>query len=250
MIYGTRASHLRSFQVKDIPCPYCEHTENQNVSIFGRYAHVLWIPFFPVGKTQVAECTRCKRTYDKSDFSEKMRLISKELKGRVSSPKWMWSGLGIVGLLFLASSLIAAFKTVDPREAMLNADLDVMTENTSEKIDSISYGMDQMMTMFVNDELHPENFRYISKVRGDKALILLAIPDLDDLVPTERPQILELMETIAGNQQDLAGKQIYYGIMNHAASFKLTKTPENGLKDGSFDKRANLFDFYGPPPAD
>lgn len=246
MVYGTRASHLGSFQVKDIPCPYCEHVENQNMSIFGRYAHIMWIPFFPVGKTQVAECTRCKRTYDKSDFSEKMRLISKELKGRVKSPVWMWAGLGIVGLLFLSSTLISALKTVDPREAMLNADLEVMTSETNADIDSVSYKIDQMMTVIVNEELHPEDFRYISKVRGEKALVLLAIPDLDDLVPEERPQILELMETIAGDQADLAGKQVYYGIMNHSSRFKTVKTPEKGMEDGGFDKRDGLFEFYGP----
>lgn len=246
MVYGTRASHLGSFQVKDIPCPYCEHVENQNMSIFGRYAHILWIPFFPIGKTQVAECTRCKRTYDKSDFSEKMRLISKELKGRVKSPLWNWVGLGIVGVLFLGSTLISAFKTVDPRDAMLNADLEVMTSNTNETIDSVSYKIDQMMTAIVNEELHPEDFRYISKVRGDKALVLVAIPDLDDLVPEERPQILELMETIADGQADLADKQVYYGIMNHSARFKTTKTPNKGMNDGSFDNRDDLFGFYGP----
>jgi len=129
---------------------------------------------------------------------------------------------------------------------MLNADLAVMTNNTSESIDSVSFKIDQMMTIIVNEELHPENFRYISKVRGDKALVLLAIPDLDDLVPEERPQILELMETIAGDQPDLADKQIYYGIMNHSASFKTTKTPEKGMQDGYSDSRNNLFDFYGP----
>jgi hypothetical protein len=248
MIYGTRASRLGSFQVKDIPCPYCEHVENQNMSIFGRYAHIMWIPFFPVGKTQIAECTRCQRTYDKSDFSEKMHLIGKELKGRVKSPLWMWAGLGIVGLFFLGSILFSAFKTVDPRDALLNADLEVMTSATNEKIDSISFKIDQVMTMIVNEELHPEDFRYLSKVRGDKALVLLTIPDLDDLVPDERPQILELMETIAGDLEDLADKQVYYGIMNHSASFKTTKTPEKGLENGSFDNRNNLLAFYGPAP--
>jgi len=43
------------------------------MSIFGRYAHIMWIPFFPVGKTQVAECTRCKRTYDKTDCFQNRR---------------------------------------------------------------------------------------------------------------------------------------------------------------------------------
>ncbi len=78
MVYGTRAKQLGSFQVKDIPCPYCEQTENQNVSIFGRYAHVMWIPLFPIGKTPIAECTHCKRTYESGEFSEKMHLVGAE----------------------------------------------------------------------------------------------------------------------------------------------------------------------------
>jgi hypothetical protein len=49
------------------------------------------------------------------------------------------------------------------------------------------------------------------------------------------------METIANDQPDLADKQVYYGIMNHSASFKTAKR-RRAWRDGSFDNRENLFE--------
>jgi hypothetical protein len=246
MIYGTRAKFLGNFQVKDIPCPYCKEVENQNMSIFGKYAHVMWIPLFPIGKTPVAECTRCKRTYDKSEFSEKMNLIGHELGNRVQSPKWMWSGLGIIAGFFLLMTIIDATKTIDPRNELLNADMRVMVSETDESIDAVSYQIDQLMTAVVTDEMRPQDFSFISKVRGDKALTLIQIPELSSLEPSERPQIVEMVESVTNDHEKTAGKQQYIGIINAAGQCILTKTPEEGLKDYSSSSKNPIYAFYGP----
>lgn len=246
MIYGTRAKFLGNFQVKDIPCPYCEEVEDQNMSIFGRYAHVMWIPFFPIGKTPVAECTRCKRTYDKSEFTDKMHMIGRELGTRVSSPKWMWSGVFIIAAIFLISTVIDKTKTIDPRDEMLNADMRVMVTETDEDIDNVSYQLDELMTVIVNEEMMPEDFSFISKVRGDKSLTLIRIPELDNLESGERPAVLEMVEAIVTEHEKTSGKQHYIGIINNSGRFLVTKTPEEGVKDSSFGSRDPIYAFYGP----
>lgn len=246
MIYGIRGKFLGNFQVKDIPCPYCKEVENQNMSIFGRYAHVMWIPFFPIGKTPIAECTHCKRTYDKSEFSEKMHVIGRELGTRVSSPKWMWSGVFIIAGLILIGTIIDKTKTIDPRDELLNADMNVMISETDETIDNVSFQLDELMTVIVNEEMFPQDFSYLTKVRGDKSLTLVRIPELDNLETGERPAVLEMVEAIIGEHEKTIGKQHYIGIINDSGRFLVTKTPEEGVKDSSFGNRDPIYAFYGP----
>lgn len=246
MIYGTRGKFLGNFQVKDIPCPYCKEVENQNMSIFGRYAHVMWIPLFPIGKTPVAECTHCKRTYDSSEFSDKMHVIGRTLGERVKSPKWMWSGVFIIIGLALIGTIIEKTKTIDPRDELLNADMNVMTTETDESIDPISFQLDELMTLIVNEEMMPQDFSYISKVRGDKSLTLVRIPELSNLERSERPQIIEMVESVISEHEKTAGKQQYIGIVNAVGQCILTKTPEQGLKDYSSGSSNPIYEFYGP----
>ncbi|WP_020567404.1 hypothetical protein [Neolewinella persica] len=250
MIYGTRAKHLGSFQVKEIPCPYCEHTGDQNMSIFGRYAHVMWIPLFPIGKTPIAECVRCKRTYDSTEFSDKMHHIGSELGGRVKPPTWMWAGLILIaGVLVLGVvfSAIADRLPKDPRDEMLNQDIGAMMAEPMAEFDSTALTIDNMLTMFVVEELQPETFTYLTKVRGDNALILVTIPNLELLENSARPEIMQTVEMIVASQEALNDKNKYYGIMGAEARFMLVKTPI----DSSYSTYANkdlLYEFYGPGP--
>lgn len=247
MIYGTRAKHLASFQVKDIPCPYCERVENQHVSVFGRYAHIMWIPLFPIGKKPVAECTRCKRTYDNTDFSETMQLVTGELSNRAKSPAWMWVGLMIMGGVFILSLIIGGIANSlpkDPRDALLNADINAMMAEPMADYDSTSVMIDNLMTALVVDELHPEQFTYLTKVRDNKALVLVNVPELKRLERSARPELLQTVQMIVENEDDLAGKDIYYGIMGEGARFMLIKTPVDSSYS-TYAKKALLYDFYG-----
>ena len=249
MIYGTRATTLGNFQVEDVPCPYCEHTEPQRFSIFGRYAHLMWIPLFPFSKVAVAECTRCKRTYEKSEFPRKLAGASENLKAKTSHPRWTWAGLMIIGGWFLLSSVFAAFRTVDPREALLKQDIDVMTTTPPERFDSTSYQIDQLMTMLAVDELSPERFSYITHIEGSKALILVDIPELDLVEDDARPEVLEVVEAVAGNVSSLQGKQLYLGVLG-GGRMMLTKTPDGKLVNRSRASHDPLYDFYGPAPTE
>lgn len=248
MIYGTRAKHLGSFQVKDIPCPYCAYVEDQDVSVFGRYVHLMLIPLFPIGKKPVAECTRCKRTYDSTNFPEKMQLVTGEFSNRTKSPAWMWLGLMIIGGVFILSLVIGGIANSlpkDPRDALLNADINAMMAEPMADFDSTSVLIDNLMTALVVDELHPEQFTYLTKTRDNKALILVNVPELKRLERSARPELLQTVELIVGNQDDLAGKDLYYGIMGKGARFMLVKTPVDSSYS-TYAKRALLYDFYGP----
>jgi len=174
-----------------------------------------------------------------------MHMIARELGTRVSSPKWMWSGLGIIAGFCLLIGIIDKTKTIDPRNELLNADMRVMVTETDESIDAVSYQLDQLMTAVVTDEMRPQDFSFISKVRGDKSLTLIQVPELSNLDPGERPQIVEMVEAVINDNEKTTGKQHYIGIINAAGQCVVTKTPEEGLTNYSISQNP-IFSFYGP----
>lgn len=113
IIYGSKGTHLYSEEVSGIECSHCKQQSNHNISIFGRYAHIFWIPFFPLGKKGVAECTHCKRTLAPNEMNEFLKLAYKKVESVTKVPVWHWVGLALVGLLFflpiITSLIIAMF---------------------------------------------------------------------------------------------------------------------------------------------
>ncbi|WP_298308472.1 zinc-ribbon domain-containing protein [Flavobacterium sp.] len=101
IFYGTKASNIKNGQVINVDCPHCETNTSMNYAVFGKYAHVYWIPFFPIGKTTVAECNNCKRTFEYSELPQPIqtKLDREKEKDAVKTPIWMFSGLGIIAVL-------------------------------------------------------------------------------------------------------------------------------------------------------
>ena|SRR5690606_18409765 len=101
-IYGTRASHMRTEQLKQEKCPNCEAKGVVCAGIFNNYFHIFRIPFFPLGKSAVAQCQNCKHAMKESEMPFGYGHLIADAKVRVRIPKWHYSGLVIVGLLLLA----------------------------------------------------------------------------------------------------------------------------------------------------
>jgi len=101
MIYGWRGAKMGSYNVPNTICRFCNCSEPQRVTEFGKYAHAMWIPLFPIGKTTVAECTSCLRTIDQKDFPRDLTAQMTQFEGEVKRPVWHFSGLIIVGIFIL-----------------------------------------------------------------------------------------------------------------------------------------------------
>jgi hypothetical protein len=97
IIYGSRATQLVKEGLSD-KCPHCGSYSLQ-LYIFQRYAHVFWIPMFPIGKIGVAECTSCKKTWKKKEFSDTTRLSYQNLKSQAKTPAWTFTGLGVLAVI-------------------------------------------------------------------------------------------------------------------------------------------------------
>ena len=107
IIFGLRASNIGSLEVDGSTCSYCENAGTQNITQFGRYFHIFWIPVFPIGKSTFSECHHCKRTLRKREFTSDLKSVYEQNKSEIKRPIWHWSGLIIFGLLFTAFYILA-----------------------------------------------------------------------------------------------------------------------------------------------
>lgn len=99
IIYGSRATHLKTERVNNVKCDYCNQQNQHTISVYGKYAHVFWIPLFPIGKKAVSECTHCKSTLEKKDMNEQLKRAHNEVKQNTKTPIWNWAGFGVLALL-------------------------------------------------------------------------------------------------------------------------------------------------------
>lgn len=99
IFYGSKGVHLKSEKVSGVKCSYCEQQGTHTVSVFGRYAYLYWIPFFPMGKKGVSECDNCKRTLEPKEMNDQLKMAYQNVKSHTKTPIKHWSGLGIILLI-------------------------------------------------------------------------------------------------------------------------------------------------------
>jgi len=106
IIYGYRSTHLAT-GLQTEKCENCSTMNSVQVSIFQRYAHVFWIPFFPLGKIGASECSHCKQVLASKKFPPATKAVYDDLKNQAKAPIWVWSGVGMV-ILIIAFGIFKA----------------------------------------------------------------------------------------------------------------------------------------------
>ncbi|WP_456438227.1 zinc-ribbon domain-containing protein [Psychroserpens sp.] len=99
IFFGSRASRIKDGQINNVTCPNCENQTSMTYSIFGKYAHIYWIPAFPIGRENVVECNSCKRTFKLNELSEPIKQKFNREKEDAKTPIWYFSGIGIIAFL-------------------------------------------------------------------------------------------------------------------------------------------------------
>ena len=125
IIFGLRATNIGTFEIKETSCDYCNINDSQQISVFGKYFHIFWIPIFPIGKKTYSECTHCKKTIRKKEFSPEINKLYAANKNKAKRPFWHWSGLILIGLIALAIAFIGKTpKTTSKNHVFENKVLD------------------------------------------------------------------------------------------------------------------------------
>lgn len=102
IFFGTKASTIKNGQIANINCPHCETNSSMIYSVFGKYAHIYWIPFFPYKKITFTECTSCKKTFEYKELPDsiKNKIDREKERNPVKIPIWMFTGVFIlVGII-------------------------------------------------------------------------------------------------------------------------------------------------------
>ena len=98
LIYGTKAT-LVAKETEFEKCTSCGTQNSVELHVFQKYAHVFWIPFFPVGKTGVSQCGHCKQVLKVKEMPDGLRGAYERLKAQSRTPVWTFSGLALVAIL-------------------------------------------------------------------------------------------------------------------------------------------------------
>lgn len=98
IIFGSRATHVKSEQLRNAECPNCQTRGKLTASVYSKHAHVFWIPFFPMVKKGVLECQECHMGFKPKELPERARMEYKNFRGTVKTPLWKFSGLGLLAL--------------------------------------------------------------------------------------------------------------------------------------------------------
>jgi hypothetical protein len=104
IVYGTRATLTKSEHLFE-PCPNCKNTNSLQISVFQRYAHIFWIPFFPIGKKGVSVCSNCNQVLKDKEMPASLKLSYDNLKSQAKIPVWNFSGLFIIALIAIAVTI-------------------------------------------------------------------------------------------------------------------------------------------------
>lgn len=72
LFFGTRPGRAITKLLRDAACSYCERTNTLTATITPNYFHIFWLPVFTVSKIVFAECSHCKRSYYRDEFTGEM----------------------------------------------------------------------------------------------------------------------------------------------------------------------------------
>lgn len=108
IFYGKKGSVLKTEQLTGLSCPHCMSKDALYCAVAGSYAHIYWIPFFPLGKTLVSQCTHCKQVLEEKEMPHDLREHCQYLKQETKTPIWYFSGIGVIAALILIVSLTSS----------------------------------------------------------------------------------------------------------------------------------------------
>ena len=107
IFYGFKGAHLRTAPLPaGTSCPACATPDSLKASVYSRYAHVYWIPFFPFSKSALAQCEHCQQGWEEKTLPAELQPAVRALKKSTRFPLWNWAGVGVL-VLGLAGASVA-----------------------------------------------------------------------------------------------------------------------------------------------
>lgn len=262
MIYffGTRATKIKERKLTKTVCPYCSTPDSFIVSTYGKYFHFFWIPIIPLFKTNVAECSHCKKSYSSQAFTPEMQRALERENTVNPAKRPLWQGCGcLVLVVFFTIMMSLSFygvylrsqgketttAEIDPRMERLTADMAKMSSLLQRDRDSVSFLLKECVDYDIVSGLETKEIGYFTQRREAKLLVLLKIENIKKIKPEFRKDILDVVEDCLAQQEVMRDiNELYIGVEGRWNTI-LVKTPTDADLGGRFADQKKLLPFYG-----
>ncbi|MDB5279935.1 MAG: zinc-ribbon protein [Ferruginibacter sp.] len=101
IVYGTKSTQLLKETLIE-RCPNCSTPNSIEMHIFQKYAHIFWIPFFPIGKTAISQCGHCKQVLKLKEMPVSLKTDYENLKLQTKTPVWTFAGAALLAIAITA----------------------------------------------------------------------------------------------------------------------------------------------------
>jgi hypothetical protein len=98
IVYGSKNKLLRSEIITD-KCASCGKQNVIYIDVLQKYAHLFWIPFFPMGKTGQSRCSHCNQVLTLKEMPSSLTSTYQRLKSNTRTPIWVYAGVALFALL-------------------------------------------------------------------------------------------------------------------------------------------------------
>ncbi len=109
MIFGQNSKQLKQDSLIDV-CSNCKKIAKIDIHVIQKYAHVFWIPTFPMEKLAISHCNNCGFTFKTHQMPPSIKAIAYKLEKESKTPIELWTGLGIFGFIFVLGFFQAALR--------------------------------------------------------------------------------------------------------------------------------------------
>jgi len=118
--YGTRHPHIKSKALEFETCPKCGQQGGIVSSVYGRYAHLFWIPVFPLTKKTYTRCAHCNSELSDKQLPEDIGREVRQFSKSVRTPVWYFSGLFLLAALIIFGIYSSKMTAKETAEFMAN----------------------------------------------------------------------------------------------------------------------------------
>jgi hypothetical protein len=259
-LFGVRFTNTQYYKLDNHICPYCGNQDTLFGETKSKYFHIFFIPFLSLGKSTVLTCSHCLKKFETKQLLEPLKHeIELRESILVKSPAWQSCGCIIVLLvaLFFAVATCGHFvfgdgsnKTEEelqdePYEKLYNADTAKVTANPTQATDSIAFAVKSYIDYIVTNEMDKKDFKYFTKIKDNKLLVIVKVPDMKKVAAEDRNTFLSLIRESLNDVGAAQHKQLYISIEGRWNTV-LVATPTHTDYNGRFADTKYLYDFYKP----
>lgn len=105
IIYGTNSSTIGTEHLSSEQCYHCEAQGEIQLTALAKYAHIFWIPTFPIRKAVVSQCRHCRELLEEEQMPDNIRDQALRLKSSSNFPWWYYIGLALIACFVVLISI-------------------------------------------------------------------------------------------------------------------------------------------------